>query len=262
MHKISLNNRKFSGPANWDELDARGLINVVNFTNPGRHAANAPYYLVMVLFNIPMDLFIKLLEVQKVQLLPLVEWAYGSSKLTKWLIPKISAKTFTWYGPKNKLANLTGEEFIYTESVYQRYLSTRDRKYLVSLLVILYRPKRWFGSRFAFNPNKLAAAEKTAGKLPAYLLNAVALNYAGCRNLIIEKHPDIWKRYRADEHPDHPPQKDAAKNTDWSGIILDLSGDKFGTWQQTVKTEIWILLKDMNAKARHNNELNRKYPSK
>lgn len=204
----------------------------------------------MLLFSIPRRLFCRLKRYQVMQLEPLVDWVSSRNMLNRWLLPRLKIAEHRFYGPKNRLANITIEEFTYTEAAYERYENTSDTDYLDTLVAVLYRKKAWFRGRRKFNPAKLEAGEKLARQLPRYVKLAVAINYAGCRNFIIAKHPHIWVPTEAKADTPAP-----GAPTNWTQLVLNLSGDKFGTYNQTQQMNLWLVLADFQKKAKDYAEL-------
>ena len=250
MHVIKLNQLSFKGPSKWGELTAEGLLNLAVCTCSA--SAYTKLYLVMTLFGVPAKLFTKLKKCQAIQLEPLIDWFFGKNTLSNWLLKTVKVGKSTLYGPQNALADLSAEEFMYAEAAYERWSATQNPEFLDTLFAILYTRKPFFAvKRCHFNPDKLDAAEKRAKRVRLYVKRAIAINYAGCRNLIIDKHPHIWKKQNIDESK---PVKQITY-TNWVEMILGLSGDKFGTYEQAVKVNIWLLLADLDKKAKHAAEL-------
>jgi hypothetical protein len=251
MHTIRLNNKIFSGPSKWTELTADTLLSLAVCTGTVSHYTRA--FLVMTLFKVPQKLFTRLKECQVIQLEPLIQWTSTKNIIQKWLIKSVKVSQITLYGPQNRLADLTIEEFTYCEAAYERWLQSQKTEFLDTLFAVLYRRQRFFGTkRLDFDADRLGKHEKRAKNVRIYIKRAIAINYAGCRNFIIDSHPFIW--VPAD------PQDQAAvgavhRPTNWVQLVLNLSGDKFGTYQQTTKVNLWLVLADFNKKAKDIKEL-------
>lgn len=252
MHNIKIGSKSYQAPSGWEELDQRALFLVAIYDQYINDSEILAKRFIRGLFNVPSKVFKSLKLSQIRQLYPLIYWLLERNTITNWLIPTIQGGTYIWKGPKNRLANLTADQFCYAELAYQTWLNTGNMQSLDTLIAVLYRRYFFFGLiAEKFNPSKLAARQKDAFYIKSYVKKAIALNYAGCRNLIIEKHPHIWKV--ALETGDH--EGTAAPATSWAGLILDLAGDKFGTYGQTMKEKIWIVLADMDKKAKHFEEM-------
>ena len=242
MHTITLNKRIYRGPAAWAELTAESLLSLAVCTGSISHYTGA--FLVMTMFNVPKKLFTRLKQCQIIQLEPLISWTYSKNTLQNWLIKSVKVGSATLYGPQNRLADITIEEFTYTEAAYERWLDSQNPLFLDTLFAVLYRKKKFFiGKRVAFDADRLDKHEKRAKKVRIYIKRAVAINYAGCRNFIIDRHPFIWVPPDPNDKPTAGP---AHKHTNWISLVLNLSGDKFGTYQQTTKVKLWLVLADFN----------------
>jgi hypothetical protein len=193
---------------------------------------------------------LKLARAQLLQIGQTLQWIYTKNTIERWLISAVRIGAIKLYGPQNKLANLTAEEFMYCEASYERWLQTTQTSHLDLLFTVLFRRKYFFNTfRASFDAQKLPKAQIRAAKLKSYVKKAVAMNYAGIRNLIIDRHPNVWKKATEGE------TSGSGGTTNWAGIILDLSGDKFGTYEQTIKTNIWLVLADLDKKAKQAAEM-------
>jgi len=249
MQKIRIEDKEYTAPSGWSELSAEHLLYLGMVDSLRKPADVSIYFLLAKLFKVPKDIFKKLHKSQITQLKATLNWLMEPNTVEKWLIKSIDVFGLKLLGPQNMLADMTAEEFMYCEGAYERWLDTESPEHLDTLFAVLYRKKMLFYSkRSAFDAERLPKQEQTAKKVKTYIKKAVAINYAGCRNLIIKRHPDVWKK--RDDHTEKPAAPGKKGYTSWAGIILDLAGDKFGTYQQTIKTEIWLVLADLNKKAK------------
>jgi hypothetical protein len=248
MHIIRIGTTEYSGPSAWSELTATNLIYLGRiFSLPVQNEITT-YYTIAKLFGVPLKLFLKLKPFQKIQLQPLLSWLMKKNSLNKWLIKCVRAGTVLLYGPADQLADMTAEEFMYCEGVYERWEQTEDATCLDTLFAILYRKKAFFtGERAVFRAEKLKKAEARTKRVKPWLKRAIAINYAGCRNLIIERHPNIW-RTATEEMPGAAGKPFGYTN--WVSIILDMSGGKFGDYEKTLKTNIWLVLAELEKQQR------------
>jgi hypothetical protein len=125
------------------------------------------------------------------------------SQLTVNLIHKFKVNRITYYGPTMKLFNITMSEFIHAETNLNRFVKTKEVKYLDNLIAILYRPSKnplrqisnqYNGDRrISFNDHKF---EKRADKIRT--LNhttkiAILYFYQGCQAWYQRKFPHVFK---------------------------------------------------------------------
>ena len=187
-----------------------------------------------------------------IQLEPLLDWVYSKNRLKKWLVQGVLVSGTAYFGPQNGLSNLSAEEFAYTEAAFEQYMADEKEEQLHRLFAILYRKGHWWnGKRPVFDAEKLEKNIRRTKSVKLFVKRAVMLNYAGCRNFIISAHPHIWKQVMQDKlNPTFKPQF-----TRWLAIFMNLAGDKFGTYAQTLKTDVWLVLTDMESKAKQAEEL-------
>jgi hypothetical protein len=247
MASLVINNVPYKGPDGWSDLNREGLLHLARLQPQLAEKPTARYLLIKHLFGVPMDRFLRLRESLLVQCEPVIGWLYEKNTLSKWLIPSVETPRTTLYGPKSRLADLTAEEFCYTEALYEQWVSTQKEEYLHAIFAYLYREAHWWtGKRKGFKVQKSDGYIRSTKNVPLYLKRAVLINYAGCRNYIISLHPHIWKK--AQEHDNETVHE--RNFTRWTSIFLNLAGDKFGTYDQTLKTDLWLVLEDMEMKAK------------
>jgi hypothetical protein len=246
MHIISIEEQAFTAPSKWEEVKAKDLLQISLATGIQDKSKRFREILTCRMYNIPQALYFKLRPGQQVQLSHTLNWIFAKNAISNWLMGAVKVGKVKLFGPKHRLADLTIEEFMYTEAAYERWLQSSKTEYLDTLFAVLYRRKIFFSLyRRKFDARHLAKQEVRATRLKNYVKKAVALNYSGCRNFIIDRHPNIWKAAA-----DSLEKKDGHTLTNWAAIILDLAGDKFGTYEQTLKSNLWIVLADLDKKAK------------
>lgn len=116
---------------------------------------------------------------------------------------------YSYYGPQEKLANLTGAEFHFAEMAFTKAIQG-DKHAVAELCAILYRPK---GKGNKHNPNHFLytgdvrepfnrfSLDKRAKHflgLGDKVLYPALLWFAGCRAAIIENYPEIFSKGSAE----------------------------------------------------------------
>lgn len=255
MASFEINGQTYHGPAGWSDLTPAGLLHLARLQPFLELKESAKYLLLKYLFHAQSKMFKLLKESHLIQACVLLDWIYTKNTLSKWLLPKVSTINTDFYGPQSRLADLTAREFAYTEAVYEHWLNDGNEAHLHKLFAILYRKGHWWsGKKLPFDPEKLDKnIEATAG-VKLYVKRAVLLNYVGCRNYIISVHPHIWKQ--AIQAKLNSGAK--TNHTHWMEIFMNLAGDKFGTYAQTLQTDVWLVLTDMDMKAKQAEELEAK----
>jgi hypothetical protein len=248
MHHIRLNQKQYKGPSRWSELDEIGLLNIAAISSLTRYKKYRPHYLVIKLFKLPVRTVWALKECQKIQLEECIAWMSEKNSIIRWLIARVSVRLRKYHGPTDKLGNITLEEFMFAEASYTQWLEDQQPESLNTLFAALYRRRVKGVTRADFTEEHKLAAEKAAAHIRPYLKLAMALNYAGCRNFIIDRHPNVWKITETNESAPllTPP---VLQKVNWAALALEQSGDKFGTYNQTIKMNLWLFLADMDKKA-------------
>ncbi len=152
-----------------------------------------------------------------------------------------------YYGPNNKLSNLTIAEYRQTELYYDMYLHTGQTRFLHLLAATLFRPK---GKRRG-DDIRLPLDDYTVGKraklfrwvLHPVKLLAIKLFYESCRNYVRKSFPTIYKSAGPNDGPFTRPTSGLQ---DLEDHILAFSGDKFGSFDNTRNTNLYLFLKHMS----------------
>lgn len=242
---------KYTGPDGWSDLTEQGLLHLARL-QPFLANERAKFLLLARLFDVPLKYFLLLKKAQMIQIESLLDWVFTKNRLKKWLIERVLVRGEVFFGPQNGLSNLTAEEFIYTEAAFERYLQSEKDEHLHQLFAVLYRKGHWWsGKRLTFDRNNLEKNIHATKSVQLFVKRAVMLNYAGCRNFMIASHPHIWKQAMQDKLN----EKSGPTFTSWAAIFMNLAGDKFGTYAQTLKTDVWLVLTDMETKAKQAEEI-------
>jgi hypothetical protein len=116
---------------------------------------------------------------------------------------------YTYYGPKEKLANLSGAEFHFAEIAFTKALQG-DEHAVAELAAILYRPR---GKGQKHDPNNFAFTGDVREPFNRFSLDKrakhflalsdkkkypILLWFAGCRAAIIENYPEIFSKGTAE----------------------------------------------------------------
>lgn len=172
-------------------------------------------------------------------LFPLTEFVKKENTLTDFKLKRFRIWFTNYYAPADELKNLTIDEFRFTDAAYITYKNTKNEDYLDVLVAILYRPKRkeyypkaveYKGDiRQDFNENLVVQHAKKMSKLSLHKKQLIYLTYEGARNKIINECPHLFS---GDD------TKKQGRDFGFSGLILELSGTKFGTFTETCKVYV------------------------
>ncbi|MDX5325811.1 MAG: hypothetical protein LPK80_06080 [Bacteroidota bacterium] len=121
-------------------------------------------------------------------------------------LPKFRRWCRVYHGPSDRLANITAGEFHFADLFFQEWMDTESETALNKLVAVLYRPKGkgflhdpdsdFFSGdiRIPFNQNSIEARAKRLAGISRTKKLAIAHFYEGCRNVIIEAYPEIFKK--------------------------------------------------------------------
>jgi hypothetical protein len=260
--QINVNGKKHLIPNAWNELSALQLKAFINlilvrfdqvFEIEGKSifVRNEQKWnitrlsLLYYLLDLPKKVFRQLDEYQLDDLINgfnLLKFLFEECKLTKNHVPFICSYFQKLYSPGDDFSKIEGEEFSYADSQFIRYKQTKNVAFLDRLIAILYRKKdknynpEDSGSsddlRESFNPKSIESRIKIVRKIPLHKKLAILLWYEGSRNLLPVRYPNIF----TDE------KQSDANNFGWVGVLLASSGGKFGSYNETKRTRLLLLL--------------------
>lgn len=240
----------YQGPSGWNELTRDQLLFWCGVIRQELTLDEALLMACVNFYKIPRKVYLPLPEVVDLNLAWRMEWL-TDNKLTNNVIGKFSIFFRSYYGPANRLANLTIGEYRRTELFYDLYLRTGLKKYLHLLCAVLFRPK----GKGAVDDVRCELIEsevmKRAEWFRRYLhpnyIKAIQIQYEGCRNYIRASFPLVYPP---------PPEQDEAPNPfapkqntgiqDLEDHILAFSGDKLGNYALTEKTNLYLFMKYMS----------------
>ena len=196
---------------------------------------------------------------------PFVEWVFDLDELYQF--PKFVRVRFRkFYGPADKLANLTMEEFSFADLFFYEWTQNRDdNDALNRLMTVLYRPKAKHPApedvREPFEKSLLPERAKYIQRLNRDVKLAVAMAFAGSRQYIEKQFPVIFpKRKKTDDAFEK-------KNTyrPFTEVIRALALDEvqaFGDYYKTSQANVYDFMAILQDKIKHQRELEKKYGTK
>ncbi|RQO65075.1 hypothetical protein DBR40_24695 [Pedobacter sp. KBW01] len=242
MNTISIAGQSFKAPSSWEELTYKQLLMWVKIISKDITLDEAFSVAVVVFYGIPKKLFFSLNPVQKFELKETLTFLYGENKLVTWLVPFFQIRFRKYTGPENRLSNSTIKEFRHTEMYYNAYNRNKNPKFLDLLIATLYRPKakvlQGNDLREPFSEIRIRSKASSMRNLSNPLRSAILFNYEGCRNFIFKKYPMIFK----------PGAKKSDAIPDMEDLIKTVAGAKFGNFNETETTGIYLFLDDLKDK--------------
>jgi hypothetical protein len=249
MQQVTLNTSTVSIAEEWNELTKNQLLKIINLLFDKDLVMSMSNWRYGVLFQLLKIKFYNLrflwlfMNLPKsdivIALFPLMAWVEKKNTLTDFKIKSFTIKGVKYYPPEDGLINLTLDEFSSLEPLYTKYQKTKDVDYLDGLVGILYRKKRkkynphslaYKGDiREDFNEHLIPYLSEAAEELPLREKQLIYLTYEGGRNKIIANCPHLFTSSE---------DKKQAKDFGFGGLILELSGNKFGDFEKTKQTNI------------------------
>jgi len=253
--------RLFTAPSGWNELTKRHLFAWCGILRQEMDLETAMDAAVMLLYGIPVGLLARLTPVQRLQLSESLAFLRGENRLTSNVIERITLLGRVYYGPAGRLGNLTIGEYRRTELYYQLWLETRDSELLRLLAATLFRPRGKGKADDIRQAVSEARIQRRAGRfklLHPNWLQAVLLFYEGCRASIIRLYPRVFVKSKTVEGEKIQPEKQRWKLVDLEGHILAYSGDKLGTFTETMEVNMHVFFKHMQQRLEEYERLKQK----
>lgn len=247
----------YKGPAGWNELSHDQLLLWAGLLRQELTKEEALLLAAVQFYKIPEKEYTLFPKIIDLHLSWQMQWL-ASNRLTTNVIGKFRLFFTNYYGPANRLANLTIGEYRRTELFYDMYLRTGLNKYLHLLCAVLFRPK----GKGTVDDVRCALVESDVIKradwfrrfLHPNYIKAIQLQYEGCRNYIREAFLLIYpKPSEVDEAPNPFAQKNSGIS-DLEDHILAFSGDKLGTYADTANTNLYLFMKYMTQKIEEYNK--------
>ena len=238
-------------PGNWNELSHQQLLYIAEYweawkllakNNQSLLRAKALLFVELMCGNTlsnkkkRVDLLAKLQNEELYELTELTNFIFEANTLTVCPIPRIKTLFQKLHAPNDKLGNLTAFEFAFADSFFMKYIDNADILQLDLMIATLYRPLIWSGRRKAFDKDKIESYLPAVKKLAYAEKQLILLWYQGCRIKIIEDNRTLFSKEN----------QSSAKNKGWISIILAMSGDKFGSFDETGNTDLHLIFMELN----------------
>lgn len=170
------------------------------------------------------------------------------------------------YGPAARLANVSILELSYADTYFYKWLTENNTDELHRLTAILYRPKSKNPTqediRVEFSNLTLEKNAQVSDHIPLHLKYMIAHCYQGCREMIINRHPNVFprKKVSTEDDPELNPLVKKKPYQPFSKIIDSMAMDEvqvFGNHQQTEKVYAPKFLSVYEEKIKKQKELER-----
>ncbi|MGJ1295528.1 hypothetical protein ACR777_15080 [Sphingobacterium spiritivorum] len=250
--KIESKSHFYEAPADWNSMQKKDLHKWAGIVLRNQTIEDSLEIAVYSLYNLPKGLFCNIPSIYMLQLKDTLRFL-ATNTLTKNVIGTIRIFGKKFYGPGNKLANLTIAEYRRTEIYYQLYQKTKSPQFLLLLVSTLYRPHgnniNGDDLRCAIDEGDIhSRADFFKWALSHNLRCSILLFYEGCRSYIIENHPEVYKPISNNNHDPFNQTKNSNELIDLEDHILSYAGGKLGNYKETSESNLYLFLKHMTQK--------------
>ncbi|MFL0067856.1 hypothetical protein V2605_03910 [Tenacibaculum maritimum] len=228
-------------PTNWNNLTERQLKKLASIFHSEKNKIQDVLVL-FILLNIRWWQFKKIFNVSKVlrnvgisELKKNYVFLYEKQERTKF-INSIKVKGKRLFSPNERITNLNVDEFAHAEDLYLGWHKTKDIEYLQYLTAVLYREKDEKGKRLLFDKTELEERAKALSKINKPILLATAITYQGCREYLYTQFPVVF--------PKTTKKQKTPNSSGFGKLILHLSGAKFGSHNETKRTNVYTFLSE------------------
>ncbi len=216
-------------PDSWNELSEKQFIRLVQIIKKGYITESDRIRLIKTLLNIKARVFLKLGNLQIIQLLELSDFLQEEKYFNNILIKELKTSKGKLYGPGPRLENVEFEEFAFADTLFNKYSTTKQQSYLDQMIAVLYRPKSknynptaadYYGDiREIFNKHNIEFRAKLINEVPHKIKEAIVFNYKAVRVWIENRYPNIFPQ----PIPGEKRKTTSDNSLKWSKIIRDLT---------------------------------------
>lgn len=159
----------------------------------------------------------------------------------------IQIKDTTFYAPMDRLTNLSIDELSVALDLHNRFLETANPEYLHYLAATLYvqteQPIR------VFDKNVLQFKHKAFAQLHPAVLKSIEIAFSGCKQHLFNKFNLAFPKKGGS-------LKSSKKKYGFGKVVLQMAGGKFGTHEETKRTNCYTFLEqfeeDLRTAAKNN----------
>jgi hypothetical protein len=252
MNKVSIliNKKKldYEGPSSYDECTTQQYLQLHRFRQRMRLDPHSQFILLRLIYDIPeryaqyffdktaMELLgVKdtdeqdELTAQGMLLLETCAWIFEGENPSNWIAKLMHIRNGTVvYGPQDRLADLTFEDFMYAELYY-------SQRQFGKLMAVLYRMRhQQTKSRMVLNPEKIEHYADGFTNMPTSIQEAIYFNYEGCRRYLATCFTHVFQQSK---------EKAQAQNGTWLDVAIGMAGDDPMKFNALKKENVYIVLK-------------------
>lgn len=249
----------FSFPSNWNELTKKQYLFIAAIWQSLQHLVVCGEDILEARVRIFLALtgsqsirtakrrieYIEALDGEKqMELVVLTNFLFSSLdvKTNKQPVLKYWFKRFA--GATDNLGNICIGAFNVAVTSFNAYNNTKDEKYLNQLVAALYSRKNLFGKVAEFNMNTVDIDAKVLAKISHAEKIGVWLFFYGCLENFSTRYPAVFEKKSTG----------GKSKYGFTSVILALSGNKFGVFKETEKTNVHLVMMELENMAEKTNK--------
>lgn len=246
----------FKIPTTWNEMSERQRADISSTISKAKPGDKGVYFKIIYQLFCPAKTFsitglreryrfVRLLnEVPLRVLYPLAEFVFEKLDLTRF--PKsVKIDGVTYYGPADRLSNISIEELNFTYRFYFDWIVKKDKIALDRLVTTLYRPakkKRKGDIREDFDMEIIQTRGSILPRMPEEIKTAIGFAYKGSVEYMFSRYPIIFPPQKKQKEKSEDPAKPIKYSSFIPMINAMFMGENqpFGSRKDTVKTNAYI----------------------
>lgn len=264
MTEVKINGEKFMMPGSYNELAAWQVIAVCKVLLEGLEDLNFKVFSILagvkpgLFFKSKLQKYFEKLPAGTVEYLAYDEavtgWVFQPAKLHDYKIGRFSHKGTTYYGPPGDMVNISTAEMIEAMMYYSAYTdsvkSGEPKELLIDhLIAVLYRPSvlfhryRKLSADFTLDRRKISneyrfnkRVKRFAGLDPGLKL-ALLMQFEGALEKFSKNFPHAFSGRGSS----------SADANAWVKLLMNMSNDIFGTYEQTQKIDAFTFFSKVDA---------------
>lgn len=250
-------------PTSWNELTRHQLLAFTKYALKAEDALLGKMWFVVALlqvrwWQVKKQIALYLADHSQVNdILAHANFLYEDNALTKQLIPSVRVGMLWFYGPADRLKNITIAEFIFAHAYWVKHKKDQtDEEALNMMIATLYRPakpkKQRKGPHYdgdirqQFNQYLVEERAAKVAKLPRHVKDAILIFFDGCIQYMEQQYPKIFSNNEGN-----------AGSYGMVEVLHTMAGDKFGDFDKVQQSRMMDILRDLTISIRQKEEKDR-----
>lgn len=236
MKKKALNVR-IKLPKSWNDLSTKQLEKIAFLFFSTKPSFAFDLKIFIILANVRWWQVFKEIKISYIlsqvpvsELKKLYSFIYKENNRT--IFPRLKILNKKLYAPMDRIINLSAEEFAVADDLHIKYRTTKNLEYLKYLCAVLYALSV---PRPVFDKISLSSMVKQFDKITVPQMLAIEIAYFGSKIYIEKRYPKVFPKQKQSFSK-------ASKNYGFGKVVLQMAGQKFGSHEETKKTNIYTFL--------------------